>query len=293
MPSINSSLAQNVLLISIVVFLVTGLISFGWMLMYGLKKWREEQNPPAEQPTPTPKPEAAAAPQPNANPAAPVLNAVGDFFKRASSGGGGQASAPGAHEVLRVARDNLTGRLLVEVAGQRFAKLSDIQDAQLAQAILTTLRDLQEFAGASAPAPAAPLSPITTPPAAATPTPAAPPVIFAAPPPKPAIPTTSAEMPPIPKPSMNPFKQAQVLRERAKQLEPIQLKSIPEIIDEYLQHKLLNTPHTRRGIRVSGNTQGGVVFEMDGRMYDAVEAVPDEEVRNLIKSAIAEWDAKK
>jgi hypothetical protein len=100
-------------------------------------------------------------------------------------------------------------------------------------------------------------------------------------------------MPPIPKPSMNPFKQAQVLRERAKQLEPIQLKSIPEIIDEYLQQKLLDTPHTRRGIRVSGNAKGAVVFEIDGRMYDAVDAVPDDDVRNLIKSAIAEWDSKK
>jgi hypothetical protein len=92
---------------------------------------------------------------------------------------------------------------------------------------------------------------------------------------------------------MNPFKQAQILRERAKQLEPIALKSIPEIIDEYLQQKLLGTPHIWRGIRVRADAKGGVVFEVDGLTYDAVDNVPDEEVRQLIKGAIAEWDSKR
>ena len=92
---------------------------------------------------------------------------------------------------------------------------------------------------------------------------------------------------------MNPFKQAQVLKERAKQLEPIQLKSIPEIIDEHLQQKLMGTPHIWRGIRVRSDVKGGVVFDVDGLTYDAVDSVPHEEVRNLIKGAIAEWDAKR
>jgi hypothetical protein len=296
MPSVNSSIAQTVLVVSVVVFLITGLISFVWLLMYGLKKWREEQNPPTDQPPTPPKSEASPA---------PALNAVGNLFKRASSGSGGGSSTPGAHEVLRVARDNLTGRLLVEVAGQRFAKLSDITDPTLAQAVLTTLHDLQAFAGTSfAGTPTAPLS-VAPPPTTVTvtssvvpmpvaPTPTAPPVTSSTPVARPpAPPMTSAEMPPIPKPSMNPFKQAQVLRQRAKQLEPIQLKSIPEIIDEYLQQKLLGTPHIWRGIRVRSDAKGAVVFEVDGLTYDAVDTVPDEEVRTLIKGAIAEWDAKR
>ena len=304
MPTVDSSVAQTILVVSVVVFLITGLISFGWLLMWGLKRWREEQNPSAEQPPQTPKPEAS--PGPAANPAAPALNAVGNFFKRASGGSGGGVNTPGAHEVLRVARDNLTGRLLVEVAGQRFTKLSDISDPTLAQAVLTTLHDLQAFAGTptappssvtSSPTVVASASPIVPMPVVPvpTPTPTAPPVPASAPAVRPpvAVPTTSAEMPPIPKPSMNPFKQAQVLRERAKLLEPIPLKSIPEIIDEYLQQKLLGTPHIWRGIRVRSDAKGGVVFDVDGLTYDAVDSVPDEEVRNLIKGAIAEWDAKR
>lgn len=305
MPSVNSSLAQTILVVSVVVFLITGLISFGWLLMWGLKRWREEQNPPTDLPSATPQPEASPAPAPN--PAAPALNAMGNFLKRASGGSGGGIHTAGAHEVLRVARDNLTGRLLVEVAGQRFAKLSDIADPTLAQAVLTTVHDLQAFAGTPTAPPsnalppstvaAASTSPIVPMPVAPAPlpTPAAPSVPASAPTARPPIttPTTSAEMPPIPKPSMNPFRQAQVLRERAKQLEPIPLKSIPEIIDEYLQQKLLGTPHIWRGIRVRSDTKGAVVFEVDGLTYEAVDSVPDEEVRNLIKGAIAEWDTKR
>lgn len=300
MPTVNSSIAQTILVVSVVVFLITGLISCGWLLMWGLKRWREEQNPPTDPPPATPKPDAAP------NPAAPALNAVGNFLKRASGGSAGGVSAPGAHEVLRVARDNLTGRLLVEVSGQRFAKLSDISDPNLAQAVLTTVHDLQAFAGtpmaspsvttpsatvtAASPIVHLPATPASMPAAAP---PIAPPTARPPAPPPQTPPTTSAEMPPIPKPSMNPFKQAQVLRARAKQLEPIPLKSIPEIIDEYLQQKLLGTPHIWRGIRVRSDAKGGVVFDVDGLTYDAVDGVPDEEVRNLIKSAIAEWDTQR
>jgi hypothetical protein len=288
---------STILIISLAGLGLAGIIGSGMLLMWGLRKWREEQNPPTEQPPQTPKPETSPLPASNASAG---LNVFGNFFKRASSGGSGVVNTPGAHEVLRVARDNLTGRLLVEVAGQRFAKLSDIQDAQLAQAVLTTLHDLQEFAGqpeATPPPPSSPLVSAQLPVAATPPTPTPAPVSTpAARPPAPppsATPTTSAEMPPIPKPSMNPFKQARVLRERAKQLEPIPLKSIPEIIDEHLQQKLLGTPHIWRGIRVRGDAKGAVVFDVDGLTYDAVDAVPDEEVRNIIKSAIAEWDAQR
>src|SRR5262245_21238393 len=105
MPTDNSSLLQTILIIGVIVFLITGLITFGWLLMYGLRKWREEQNPPADQPPATPDPETTPTP---ANPAAPALAAVGNLFKRASSVSSPSVSTPGAHEVLRVARDNLT-----------------------------------------------------------------------------------------------------------------------------------------------------------------------------------------
>jgi hypothetical protein len=188
---------------------------------------------------------------------------------------------------LRVTRDHLTGRLAVELAGRRYARFSDIQDPDLADALLTTVRDLNQFTSATA---SAPRSAPTPPPTPARPAPATP----VSPPSAPAAksPTTATETESINVPSMNPFKQMRTLQERAKAPQPT-FKSIPDIIDEFLQQKLVGTPHMARGIKVRGDLKGGVVFELDGKTYDAVDAVPDPVVRDLIKKAIAEWDAKK
>jgi hypothetical protein len=98
-----------------------------------------------------------------------------------------------------------------------------------------------------------------------------------------------SELPPIRRPSMNPFTQARVLRELEKN-PPIQLKSIPEQIDDFLQDKILGTPLIRRGIHVSAGAQESVVFEMEGKTYTSVDDIPDPEVQAVIRAAIAEWE---
>jgi hypothetical protein len=87
---------------------------------------------------------------------------------------------------------------------------------------------------------------------------------------------------------MNPFKQAQVLRELEK-TPPLKLKSMPEQIDEFLQDKILGTPLIRRGIHVSAGPRESVVFELDGKTYASVDDIPDPEVQTVIREAIAEW----
>lgn len=220
-------------------------------------------------------------------PAPPLADTLSQFFKRPAP-----APPPNTHEVLRVARDNLTGRLIVELAGQRFNRFEEIGDDALRQALLTTVRDLDKFAGAALPATVS--APVVSPALAAPPPPA--PIIQpnAVPTALPTPPVAAAPTapPPLPKPSMNPFKQRQILREMERRPAPV-FKSIPEIIDEHLQQKLLGTPHIWRGIRVKPGPKDSVLFEVDGQAYDSVDAVPDEAVRTLLREAIAEWDAKK
>jgi hypothetical protein len=226
----------------------------------------------------------------SALPTAVRVNPLSQFFQRPAP------ALPNAHEVLRVARDNLTGRLMVELAGKRFTRFVDIQEADLAQALVTTVRDLEKFTGGTPPVAAS--VPVVSPALAALPTPApvAPdtrvPSALPTPPSAAAPAPASKTAPPLPLPSMNPFKQMKVLKEMEKR--PVApLQSIPEIIDEYLQHKLLGTPHIWRGIRVKPGPKDTVLFEVDGLAYDSVDGVPDETVRALLREAIAEWDAKK
>ncbi len=179
----------------------------------------------------------------------------------------------GAREVLRVLRDSQTEELRVEVAGQRYARLEDIQKPEVRVGLLTTLRDLEAFAaGAStAPAPVIPTPAGTAPASAAKQAPSGPAPLLA--------------------PSMNPFKQMLVLRDLSKsQLPP--LKSIAEQIDDILQEKLATTPHSQRGIRVHSGPKGNALFRADGQDYEAVESVPDDEVRTLIREAVTEWEHK-
>lgn len=264
-----------------------GIVAVAVFLFFELRRNRDKPEVNDADIPDTPPPPPAAPPPPA------TANLFSQFFQRPAP------AAPNAHEVLRVARDNLTGRLIVELAGKRYTRFEDIQEAELAQALLTTVRDLEKFTSGTPPVAAS--VPVVSPASAAPPAPApaaAPTGVPLAMPAPPAPPVAAAPAPaskieaPLPLPSMNPFKQMRVLKELEKR--PVApLQSIPEIIDEYLQHKLLGTPHIWRGIRVKPGPKDTVQFEVDGQSYDAVEAVPDETVRALLREAIAEWDAKK
>jgi hypothetical protein len=243
---------------------------------------------PAEDVTPA---QASAG----ASPAANVLGRPSPLSGVAARLGSGRSKG-NAHEVLRVLRDNLTGRLVIELAGQRFASLRDLQDPTLYQGLVTTLRDLQAFAGEASTPGEPPPEPASAPPlglgtaptmAHDSPAPAAAPP--GATPPAARLAGTSAEGRPRPAPSMNPFKQLQVLRELAKNPPPPP-KSIAEQIDEVLQGKLAGTPLLQRGIRMRPGPRGEAIFDLDGHSYPAVDEVPDADVRAVIRAAIAEWE---
>ena len=198
------------------------------------------------------------------------------------TGGGARGSA---HEVLRVLRDNLTGRLLLEIAGKRYASLDEVGEGEVRQALMTTLHDLEAFAGGALdpdqaqrlPAPVAGVATLQAVAARAA---------------KPAAEKAAAEYRPLPPPTMNPFKQMAVLREMAKNPPPPP-KSITEQIDDVLQAQIIGTPMIHRGLHVMPGPRGDAIFEADGQSYASVDDLPDVEVRDVIRAAIAEWESKR
>lgn len=69
-----------------------------------------------------------------------------------------------------------------------------------------------------------------------------------------------------------------------------EFKSIAMQIDEILQEMIANTPFEERGITLNDAPDHGVMVTLDGNQYLGVKDVPDEEVRNLIRSAVVEWE---
>jgi hypothetical protein len=67
-------------------------------------------------------------------------------------------------------------------------------------------------------------------------------------------------------------------------------KSIAIQINDILQGRISGTPFEKRGISVSDGPDHGVLVTLDGQKYPGVKDVPDDEVRNLIRSSVLEWE---
>jgi hypothetical protein len=69
--------------------------------------------------------------------------------------------------------------------------------------------------------------------------------------------------------------------------------NIPAAIEAYLQHKLQYTPeYGGRSIHVRSAPGGGVRIEVDGKFYDAVGDVAEEDVRTFLSETIQEWQER-
>jgi hypothetical protein len=69
-----------------------------------------------------------------------------------------------------------------------------------------------------------------------------------------------------------------------------EFKSIAMQINDILQDRLAGSAFEARGISVNDGPDRGVMVTLDGEKYPGVKDVPDEEVRNLIRSAVLEWE---
>jgi len=72
-----------------------------------------------------------------------------------------------------------------------------------------------------------------------------------------------------------------------------EINSIASQINEVLQNQLVGTPLESRGISVNEGHDRGVMVTLDGKQYEGVMDVPDEDVRRAIRSAVVEWETMK
>jgi hypothetical protein len=68
--------------------------------------------------------------------------------------------------------------------------------------------------------------------------------------------------------------------------------SIVQQIDMVLQERLLNSPLAKQGIRLQESIQGGVEVYVGLNKFDTVDDVPDQQIKTVIRAAIAEWEKK-
>lgn len=97
---------------------------------------------------------------------------------------------------------------------------------------------------------------------------------------------------PIKAPSMNPVEVFTRAIASDVPKASFESKSITAQIDEILQERLVGTPLDQRGIRLLDSPDGGVVVFVGIENYDGVDAVPDEDVRRAIRAAVTEWEQR-
>jgi hypothetical protein len=82
---------------------------------------------------------------------------------------------------------------------------------------------------------------------------------------------------------------------QAKKPEPdknIASLSIVQQIDTVLQDRVLHSPLAGRGVRLQESIQGGVEVYVGSQKFETVDDVPEQEIKDAIRSAIAEWEKK-
>jgi hypothetical protein len=91
--------------------------------------------------------------------------------------------------------------------------------------------------------------------------------------------------------SLNPLKIFGDALQPRKKTESEDLdQSIVGQIDQILQTKLEETDLEDRGIRLVEGPDQGMVIEVGLQKYTEIDAVPDEQVRQLIRQSVADWE---
>lgn len=106
------------------------------------------------------------------------------------------------------------------------------------------------------------------------------------------LPSTAVNSEPE-RPSLNPFKIfTRALRAAEKPSGAASPESIVAQIDALLQARLEGTHLATRGIRLVESQGQGLAVQVGLKSYASLEAVPDPEVRAVIRQAVADWEAR-
>ncbi len=174
-----------------------------------------------------------------------------------------------AVELMRVYRDLTDGQLIIEMGGQRYRSIGQIQNPDLARRLSAVVRDLVAMLGnvrATGEIPAVPAANM-------------------------GIMNPKAEPP---KPQQGIFRNmARQAMGQSKPSTPETPAGIAHAVEEFLQFKLSTTPQfAMRSIHIRPGPDQGVVIEVDGRAYDAIGSVEDPQVREFLSAMMQEWSAR-
>lgn len=173
-----------------------------------------------------------------------------------------------AENEVRLWREGVEERLMLEMNGVSYRQGSRLEDEQR-QTLETLVGELQTWLGAPTAAAGA----------------VRPPQPELSSPPKEQAVQAQQET------SLNPLKIFGNALQPQKKTEGDEIDlSIVAQIDQILQTKLEGTHLDEKGIRLVEGPDQGMVIEFGLDKYTEIEAVPDEQVRHLIRLSVAEWE---
>ena len=170
--------------------------------------------------------------------------------------------------LMRIKNEN--GLLTLDLDGVRTnpSALTTEQRKRLIE-MLNAMRPWLEGKPASTPAPVTPPQP--------KPVPAPVPAPIASPPPQPA----TQPQPPTPRLSST--------KKKDEELEAAPTSIVGQI-NMILQKRIVNTPLASKGVSLMESITGGVNVYVGVQRYEAIDDVPDDEVKAAIRAAISEWE---
>jgi hypothetical protein len=214
----------------------------------------------------------------------------------------------GEREIMRVLRDEDTGAIIVEVEGNRYRRLTEIQDGRIGNQVLEAIADLIRFTGGIVGGQWAAASVTPVVPTRERPhqpqivEPASPPRAVAAEPPGSDEETFLQRLregdlqisKTPPKEEAQPSIMGYFTRRRKPQAADEPTGARGTFIDEIeaILQRMISTAPTPLGkeVHVGTDPDGGLQIQVGGRYFSSPDEVPDPAIRNLIKAAVKEWE---
>ena len=211
-------------------------------------------------------------------------------------------------EVMRVIRDQDTGRVLVQVDGKQYAHIREIHDAQIGRRVLWAIADLVRFTGGMATNPQAVRSVLNAAPTqAATPAQKPGPISGSVPVAPSSLPSVRpsdpvsrtqpvSSAPPLSTPRKR-YSMVDYFRQgfqRQETSEPVSSStSFIDEIEAILQASLLTLPTPLPyEVHMLSGENGLLRIEVGSNSYGSPDEVPDPQIRQLIKAAVSEWEKR-
>jgi hypothetical protein len=196
-----------------------------------------------------------------------------------------------AIEIFRVLRVGSLGELAVEVDGRRYRRITQIRDGTIGRRVLLAIQELDDFVGPHGQKPLPEmhrLSPTSAAPLESTPM-SDPDLAFLGTLDEPTPDEASTEQ----RVDLVGYWRkglGSALR-RGSVEEPASPKSFIDEIEELLQIRLVSQPDLLgRGIHFRSTAAGELRIEVDGRLYDRIDAIPEPAIVVLLKETIQAWE---